>query len=421
MASVLLNDAQIIDGFTDAPSTGFVLVEAGRINDVGEGTASPDALEQADLVFDCRGKTVLPGLVNAHEHLEDHRTFGSFQERMGRPHEMLLLGAVQTCLSALSEGITTIRDCGGVARDSVYLKHAVEAGLLIGPRISACIAPLGRIGGYGSPLALEASGAADFRRRAQELLASGADFLKCIATGGLASANLDGARERLELQDEELTAVADEAHAEGRRVTVHAHTPAGIRQAARCGVDIIEHGLLIDAESARLMADRGMFLVSTLSEPAVLASDGLSFRRPRRQVEGAMPLQRQVLSNFQHAMDAGVQIAMGLDVLGNMTMELQLMIDAGMTPMGAIQSATRVGAEVLGLDSEIGTIERGKVADLVVLPDDPLEDIHALANPEHVLIHGEVLPVDGIRAVTGAQLRGYAVDHGRLLAAEEYV
>jgi imidazolonepropionase-like amidohydrolase len=418
---VLVSGGRVVTGASSEPiEAGYVILGDGEIAEVGSmEDLAPTARESCDRVVDATGKTVMPGLVSAHEHMDDRRSFGGFQERMERPSSILLLGAAHAALACLREGITTVRDCGGVAGNSVYVRDAIELGLLAGPRVRTCVAPIGRTGGYGTPLTLGADGPVEVRKRARQVLAQGADFVKCMASEGVASGRL-GDPGALQMTDEELAAAVDEAHRAGKRATVHAHPSAAIRQAVECGVDSIEHGLLMDDECAALMAERGVFLISTLSEPAITAEDGARYRRPALQSEATLRVARLGVENFGRAVRAGVKVAMGVDVLGTPARELALMVEAGMTPMAALQAATHGGAELLGLEATTGSLAPGMSADLIVLADDPLEDVGAIDSVETVVARGRVMTRAAIEEVIGVAIPGYRLDHGRLLSPSEY-
>jgi imidazolonepropionase-like amidohydrolase len=393
----------------------------GRIVAAGPLAQLDRALEKsAETVLDATGKTVLPGLVNAHEHLDDRRTFGSFQERTTRPREILLLGAARSTLASLSEGFTTVRDCGGMGDNPLFVRQAIELGLFVGPRVRTCIAPICQSGGYARPLSIPADGPDEVRKRARELLGRGADFIKCMASTGAAGAR-EGGPLAMQMSVPELAAAFDEAHRAGKRTTVHAHPPAAINAAIDAGVDAIEHGVLIDEPTAQRMATNRIFLVSTMSEILVSATEGLRYRRPRLQVERAKPLVDVAIAGMRRAIEAGVKVAVGLDVMGRGVHELQLLVQAGMTPMQALQAATRVGAELLGMEREIGSVEPDKFADLLIVDGDPLVDMCALGCIDTVVVGGRVLSGSAIRSLVGPQLPGYLVDHGRLLSPEEYV
>jgi imidazolonepropionase-like amidohydrolase len=383
----LVRGGQLIDGVSPVPiEEGFVAWQDGRISAIGRLGDLDAALQaSAETVIDATGKTVMPGLVNAHEHLDDRRTFGSFQARMERPKEMLLLGAARSALASLSEGFTTVRDCGGVGDNPVYLRHAIELGVLIGPRVRTCVAPIAQSGGYARPLSLAADGPCEVRKLTRELLGRGADFIKCMASTGAAGAQVGGPQS-MQMSIPELAAAFEEAHRAGKRTTAHAHPPAAINAAIDAGVDAIEHGVLIDEATAARMADKGVFLVSTMSEILVSATEGQRYRRPLLQVERAKPLVEVAVAGMCRAVQAGVKIAMGLDVMGDSVRELQMLLRAGMTPMQALQAATRVGAELLGIDEDVGTLEHNKLADVLLVEGNPLADVRALDRIDTVVI-----------------------------------
>jgi len=416
VTTTVLKGALVIGGVGDEPIPDATITVVGdRIEHVSASNGSKS--REGDIIIDLTGKVVIPGLINAHEHLDDRRSFGPWQERVTRPAPMLLLAATRAALLSLTEGITTVRDCGTRGENALYMKHAVELGVLVGPRIQCCISPIGQTGGYALPSTIPATGEVEVRRVTRELLYRGADFIKCMASSGSAGASAEGPT-AVQMSTSELAVAFDEAHRIGRRATVHAHPPAAIRQAIDAGVDAIEHGNLLDQEVAGLMAEKGVFLVSTLSEHWVTAYE--DYRRPRLQVERSRPIVQKAITNMGHAIQAGVKVAMGLDVLGNPVRELQMFIEAGMTPMQALRAATIVGADLMNRSGDLGSIEADKLADLVVLNSNPLDDIAAVGDVSQVMLGGKFIDVAGISSVIGDQLPGYLIDHGRLLAPEEY-
>ncbi|MCZ7570935.1 MAG: amidohydrolase family protein [Ardenticatenaceae bacterium] len=413
----VIRGGTLIDGTGRAPvENGNLLIDDNRIQRV-DTARDGFSQEAVDRVIDASGQYIVPGIINCHDHLEDRRSYGPWQERITRPREIMLLSAVRAALVSLQEGITTVRDAGGFS--SRYLKHALELGLILGPRFKTCIRPISQSGGHGVPLSVEADGPDEVRKTARKLLYAGADFIKCMASGSVAQATAKR-RPGPQLSVPEMRAAFEEAHKVGRPTTVHAHLPEAIEAAIEAGVDAIEHGLFIDRPTADLMAKQGIYLVTTLGEPKVSAQEGREWRRPAIQVERAGSVTDAVLDNFRHAIEAGVKIAIGTDVMGQIVYEMKLMAECGMSPMDVIVSATRRGAEILNLEHEIGTLEAGKAADILILAHDPLQDLEAYSQVKLVIKDGKVIDPAALEQLVGEPLRGYLVDHGRLLAPREF-
>jgi imidazolonepropionase-like amidohydrolase len=351
--------------------------------------------------------------VNAHEHLDDRRSLGTFAERMARPASMLLLSGVRGCLASLHEGITAVRELGSRHAHGIALRRAVDLGVILGPRIVSCGRPIAPTGGYGLPLSVEADGDR-LRKAARAAVRAGSDIVKLMASGGAATA--PGAGPAPQFEERELRAVFDVARQTGRRTTVHANPAGVIRQCVEAGVDCIEHGRGLDQATARLMAERGVWLVPTLSELVVLEREGVSLGRRASQVVATGAARPQLLRGLQAALEAGVRVAAGLDVMGNMPLELELMVAAGMSAPEALVAATRGGAELMGLAGDIGTIEAGKRADLVAVRGDPTRRVSDVGNVALVVRDGQVWAPEVLERLVGTQVARWDEEHGQVFA-----
>jgi len=390
----------LIDGVQDRPlRPATVVFEEDRITYAGRAQDAPKPAPD-DRVLDLSGAYVLPGLINAHEHLDTRHGTRSFQERAAEPTEYLALRAARNCLSALLEGVTTVRDCGGKGGTALWVRRAVEAGLLKGPRVFACGQPIAMTGGHGDEICLVADGADAVRHAARKLIRAGASFIKCMASGGYVTRGYDDPHSP-QYTVEELRAAFEEAHWAGRRTTVHAHPPVAIRRAVEAGVDCIEHAGLVDRPTAEFLAERGVPVVPTLAESWVIAERGEALGRPRWLVEETRAHLDERMERFGYLVQAGVQLGCGTDVAPFMWEEMLLMHQGGLSPMQVIQAATRVNAEILGVGDRTGTVEPGKWADLVVLSDDPLDDLRAFEQVSLVVKGGEVYEPAALRAAMG--------------------
>jgi imidazolonepropionase-like amidohydrolase len=372
---------RVFDGTGAAVAEADVAVVDGRIDEVGVGL---DGDEQVDV----GGSTLLPGLFDTHVHV----MFGHVDvwRLMQEPFSYRFYDAIRNLDATLRIGITTVRDAGGA---DLGVKKALEEGIVPGPRVQISITMLSQTGGHGDGW-LPSGGQAQFfpeypgapgsivdgpdeiRRKVRELVRAGAEVIKIATSGGVLSPTDKPQQPGFDV--EEIEAIVAEARAAGLWVMSHAQSIDGIKNAVRAGVRSIEHGIYLDDEAIELMLDRGAYLVPTLVAPwgVIRASEaGASFP------EGAVSKAREVIEahrdSFRRAAEAGVKVAMGTDAgvvpHGSNLEELQLMADGGMSPEDVLVATTRVAAELMGLEQELGTIEAGKRADLVVVSGDPFD------------------------------------------------
>lgn len=379
MTSTVFSGGQIFDGTGTAPEPGDVRVEDGRITEVGVGLSG-------DTEVDVSGKTIFPGFFDCHVHLT--MTTIDTVERLNTPLSYRFYQAIHNMQTTLDAGITSVRDASGA---DLGVKQAVDNGLVAGPRMQISIAMLSQTGGHGDghvlcganlrvPYPGAPSGVVDgpdeMRKRVRELIREGASVIKVATSGGVLSPISDPKRGHL--RDAELEVLVEEATAAGLHVMAHAQATDGIKAAIRSGIRSIEHGIYLDDEAIQMMLDRGTYLVPTLLAPRMVveAADGGS-RLSDRVLEKVHMVIEAHTDSISRAIGAGVKIAMGTDSgvgpHGQNLRELGLMVEAGLTPTQALVATTKTAAELLGVDSELGTIEEGKLADLVVVDGDPLE------------------------------------------------
>ncbi len=376
-----------------------VRIAGDRIASVVAGAAAPpDAMELGDV-------TLVPGLVDAHTHLMANDT-GDYIDMLTQKSEAYrTLEAVANARAVLYAGFTSVRDCGneGLMYADVALRDAIEKGLVEGPRLRVATRAIAAPGGYlpfrvSTDLAVRPSGAQivngidEARRAAREQLANGADLLKLYAD--FPASPTEPIRPTLTV--DEMKAAVDVAHASGHKVAAHAMSLPGIRNALAAGVDSIEHGNDADLETLRLMAARGVFLVPTQAVIA-LEIESEAPGSPRRavlqaQVEGGKRLIRDAVAS-------GVKIATGFDSAesahhGQDALEAVTLVAHGMSTTAALQAATVRGAELLGWTDRIGSLEKGKLADIVAVPGDPTRDVHALERVSFVMKGGVVVRND---------------------------
>jgi imidazolonepropionase-like amidohydrolase len=389
---IVLKGGTLIDGTGAAPvrDTG-VVIRDGRIEAVT--TAGANTWPKDAEIIDASGKTVLPGLIDCHDHMALHGYDLARRWNLDEPASTRTLRTAQTIQQTLARGYTAVRDAGGL---DAGFRQAVDDGLIRGPRLYTAIAIISPIGGIGDRVAPSghdcfvppdpalppgvALGVDDVRNVVRTIVRAGADVIKCATTGGASSRKGHGPKDAAFTLDE-MKALVDEAHALGRRVMCHALGGGGLRVALEAGVDSIEHGCYLaeDPELIPMMAEKGIVFVPTL-----LVYEFHRESKSPHVKERARALQAHHVEAVQRALAAGVKVVAGTDAGGHghppNAGELPLLAAAGLTPMQALQSATGWAAECLGIEREIGTVAKGKLADLVIVDGDPLADLRILAD-----------------------------------------
>jgi imidazolonepropionase-like amidohydrolase len=371
----------VFDGTGADPASADVAVDGDRIVGVGTGL-------DGDEEIDIRDRTILPGLFDCHTHvtISNVDLWGAVQ----RPFSMQFYDAARNLQATLDIGITTVRDAGGA---DLGIKQAVTEGLIPGPRLQISITMLSQTGGHGDdwyPSGAEVpfigphpgrpsgvvDGVDEVRRKVRELHRAGADVIKVATSGGVLSARDDPRHAHFRLA--ELEALVEEATAAGMFVMAHAQGADGIKNAVRAGIRSIDHGIYLDDEAIELMLAKGTWFVPTLVAPqGVIDAVDAGVSLPPAVVDKARMVVDIHREAFRHAVEAGVRIAMGTDSgvtpHGRNLRELQLMAAGGMAPGAVLEATTRSAAQLMGLDADLGTIEEGKLADLVVVGGDPYD------------------------------------------------
>ncbi|MFC6824897.1 metal-dependent hydrolase family protein [Halopelagius fulvigenes] len=366
--------------------------EEGRIVAVGDD--ADDAADDADdaETVDVSGKVVAPGLVDAHVHLMmDGRPDVTTANAESR--ELLSYRAAANLRANVEAGVTAVRDLGAPGTLALDAGTAVETGVLDGPRVVACGENVVMTGGHGHRFGREADGADEVRKAVREQLKHGAEVVKCMATGGVLT---EGAQTGApELTPEELETLVETASAKNVPTAAHAHGQRGIQNAVRAGITSVEHATFMDRETAELLAEEGTYWVPTASALEGIVENGVEGGIPEEAVEKAEDARERFERAWEHALDAGVTVAMGTDAGTpfnfhgeNALREMELMCEYGMSPEAALEAATVTGAELLGLD-DAGLVEPGYRADVVVLDADPTEDTSAWRESEAVFVAGE--------------------------------
>ncbi len=403
-APTYIHSGRLISGPGQAvrgPST--VVVDQGRIVSVPDGYVSP--AEEGAAIVDLKDKTVLPGLIDSHVHMSSDR--GGEQALLANMRDDQPLQAFEAQMNGmktLRAGFTTVRNLGDEG-NTLALREAIKRGWVQGPRIVDAARSISTTGGHmdgrGSlndemvahmpdPENL-CDSVESCRRVVRRQVDRGADVIKFATTGGVNS----GTGLSTRMYEDEAKALVDTAHAYGRKVAVHAHGADGIKLALRAGADSIEHGTVMDDEIIKLMKANGTYYVPTLSTVngylERLAKDPNAYTGAvKQQIDWRIGITGQSLLK---AYPAGVKIAYGTDAgvskHGRNADEFELLVKYGMPPVEALKAATVNAADLLGLSSEVGTIEPGKSADLIAVTGDPLQDVTILKKVDYVMVRGK--------------------------------
>lgn len=401
MAFTIIRNGTLIDGNGGAPLPGAgVLVEDNLIHTVGR--AGSLRLPEGNIrQLDAAGGFILPGLIDTHVHVMLEGV--NMQRDMLTPFSLRFYNSVKYLRRTLEAGITSVRDAGGA---DAGVKQAVESGEITGPRLQISIIPLTITGGHGDGWLLSGGeynlfppypgcpdgrcdGVEEVRRKVRQVLRAGAEVVKIHATGGVLSPT--DHPEFTQFSPEELEVIAREAsYRRGVKVMAHAQGAEGIKHAVRAGIHSIEHGIFLDEQAIDLMLEHGTFLVPTLLAPLAVLEAGEKGGMPEYGIRKARQVIEIHSDSIQRAYQAGVKIAMGTDAgvmpHGTNLRELGLMVAIGMAPMEAIVATTKTAAECLGWQDRVGTVEAGKLADIVIVKTDPLEDIRSLENIDNIAL-----------------------------------
>jgi len=384
-----------------------LIVKDGRIASIADGflTAAPGAGgTDHQRVLNLQAQTILPGLIDCHVHLTGQESPNDQLEAVTHTDHASVADGVLYAGRTLYAGFTTVRDAGGELQAVLALRDGIRKGEIKGPRMISAGEPLSATGGhadangfrpdiFATPGPGICDGADACRRAVRYEVKYRVDWIKIMATGGVLDDSAAGTDQQF--TDDELRAIMSTAHALGRKVAAHAHGLAGIRAAVLAGVDSIEHGTFLDDATAKLMHDRGTYLVPTLlagQEVLKLAQNPDYF--PPAVRAKALDVGAKMGTHVARAKAAGVKIAFGTDSAvsphGENAQEFALLVKHGLTPVEAIQTATVNAAALLNLSAEIGTLEPGKSADVIAVAGDPVRDVTQLEHVTFVMKQGAV-------------------------------
>ncbi|ARK13337.1 metal-dependent hydrolase family protein [Fibrivirga algicola] len=379
-----------------------IVVEGNKIAAVQRGYATPTS---QDRVIDLKNKTVLPGLIDMHVHMETETRRGGASDRFTQNVPDMAFQAAKYAKTTLMAGFTTVRDLGGTGIN-VALRNAINRGITDGPRILTVGKSIATTGGHadptngfrrdlmGDPGPMDGviNGPDEARKAVRQRYKEGADLIKITATGGVLSNAKDG--QGPQFNDEELKAIVETAKDYGYAVAAHAHGAEGIKRAIRAGVQTIEHGTYMDDEAIALFKKYGTYFVPTIIAGKTVADSARMFGYyPALVTPKALAIGPKIQATFAKAYKAGVNIAFGTDagvyVHGYNAKEFEYMVEAGMPPVEAIRTALMTNAKLLGMDTQIGSIEAGKFADIIAVDENPIQNIKTLQSVRFVMKDGK--------------------------------
>lgn len=400
----LLHCGNLIDGKSGSVQPEMtIVVEGNVIVEVQRGYLQPAG---EDRVLDLRSKTVMPGLIDMHVHLESETNKDQVLQRFTFNEADVAFRSTVYARRTLLAGFTTVRDLGGTGVN-IALRNAINQGVVVGPRVLTAGKSIATTGGHadptngyrkdlmGDPGPREGviNSPEDARQAVRQRYKDGADLIKITATGGVLSVAKDGSGPQF--TDDELSAIIETARDYGMHTAAHAHGTEGMKRAVMAGITTIEHGTKMTEEVMDLMKSKGTYYVPTITAGKFVAEKAAvaGYYHPL-VVPKALEIGPQIQETFRKAYKRGVKIAFGTDAgvfpHGENGQEFTYMVEAGMPPMEAIRSATQVNAAILGMADRLGTIEKGKLADIVAVDENPLVNIRTMESVSFVMKDGIV-------------------------------
>lgn len=380
----------------------IVLIEGNKIKEVGASVSIPPDAE----IIDLSKMTVLPGFIDCHTHITAEPVDYYNDIFRKTPIDYAVMAHIYA-RRTLEAGFTTCRDLGAAEYLDVALRNAIDAGKVEGPRLCVATHGIGSTGGHADLTGFSPymefhnfSGVADgveaIRKKVRENVKYGADCIKMMATAGVLSEEESVGAPQYSL--EEMKALVEEAHRWGKKVAAHAHGAEGIKMAVTAGVNSIEHGSLLDDEGIRMMKEKGTYLVADIYNDDYILAEYSKLGYPEKIIEKERTIGRLQRENFQKAVKNGVKIAYGTDAgvypHGWNGRQFFYMVKFGLTPIQAIQSATINASDLLGWQHKVGSITIGKLADIIAVEGNPLNDITILEKVKWVMKDGKVLKMD---------------------------
>lgn len=399
-----LHCGTLIDGKdTNVMREMTIIIEDDKILKVEEGYQTGT---DNDTIIDLKNKTVMPGLMDMHVHLEGQTSKTAYLDEFTLNEADIAFESVGYAKETLMAGFTTVRDLGG-SGVNIALRNAINKGVIMGPRIFTAGKSIATTGGHadptngyrddliGDPGPKEGviNGPLEARKAVRQRYKNGADLIKITATGGVLSVAKSG--DAPQFTEEEIKAIVETAKDYNMHVAAHAHGAEGMKRAIRAGVISIEHGTKMDNEVMDLMKEHGTWYIPTITAGKTVADSAkVPHYYPPLVVPKALEIGPKIQDTFTKAYKNGVKIAFGTDagvfVHGLNGKEFGFMVEAGMPPMEAIKSATSYAAEMLGMQDQLGTIDNGKIADIVAVNENPLDNINTMENVVFVMKEGKV-------------------------------
>ncbi|MBX3326528.1 MAG: amidohydrolase family protein [Nitrospira sp.] len=385
--TIAIHHVRLIDGTGVVRDHMTLLVRGTKI--VAVGPSNDIRIPKGATRLNGRGLTVIPGLIDCHIHLclgGEADVVGALESE--QPSYTLLKSA-RHAQATIDAGFTTVRDVGSRDHSIFTLKQAIESGLLPGPRIVGAGLAICMIGGHARFIGREIEGADQVRKVVAEQIAAGAGVIKVIASGGVLTPGTSP--DDAQMTAEELAAAVDAARQAGKPVAAHAHGASGMKRAIQAGASSIEHATLLDEESGTLMKQHGVYMVPTLSALATTAACRPGCGIPESALGKAKAMTKRHKASFKQAYEGGIFIAMGTDAgtpfnyHGENAQELERMVALGMSPMDAIISSTARAAKLIGVHQSVGTLAKGREADLVILNKNPLRRIEVLRDRDTIV------------------------------------
>jgi len=386
-----------------------VIVEGNQIKDIQKGFLNPS--DKNTNVIDLKNHTVMPGLMDMHVHIETESSPSVYLERYTLSDADRAYKAQNFAMRNLLAGFTTVRDLGG-SGVNVALRNAINQGTVKGPRIYTAEKSIATTGGHADPtngMRKEMStdpgpesgvinSPEEARKAVRQRYKNGADCIKITATGGVLSVAASGLNPQF--MDDELEAIVSTARDYGFHTAAHAHGTEGMKRAVLAGITTIEHGTYMTEEVADLMIQKGTYYVPTISAGKFVAGKArIAGFYPKMVAQKALEIGPQIQNTFAMAYKRGVKIAFGTDtgvsLHGDNSDEFIFMVEAGMRPAEAILSATITPAELLNIADQLGTLEAGKLADIIAVEGNPLNDIQAMRKIAFVMKDGEIFKIPG--------------------------